>query len=153
MPIMGQPIGRARCARGVEWVKYFSTRGDGPVTLDRALVEGIAADGGLFMPESLPAFTSTDFDGAEDLRQVARVMLAPFFAESSLESDLDGVLEAGAGRIPPRRCQHQRVQEQADRSRRGQEAGRLRQRSISGPACAWLFCFRMVGCPTVRRIS
>ncbi len=74
-------------------MKYFSSRGDGPVTLDRALVEGIAPDGGLFMPESLPAFTPADFDGATDMRGVSRVMLAPFFAESSLESDLDGVLD------------------------------------------------------------
>ncbi len=78
-------------------MKYYSTRGEGPVTLDRALVEGIASDGGLFMPESLPAFKPTDFDDAPDMRSVARVMLAPFFAESSLESDLDGVLDETFG--------------------------------------------------------
>ena len=60
---------------------------------DRELVEGIAADGGLFMPESLPTFTPEDFEGAADIRSVARVLLAPFFAESSLEADLDGVLD------------------------------------------------------------
>jgi threonine synthase len=34
-------------------MNYFSTRGAGPVTLDEALVSGIARDGGLFLPEQL----------------------------------------------------------------------------------------------------
>ncbi|MCP5087079.1 MAG: hypothetical protein GY952_09795, partial [Rhodobacteraceae bacterium] len=34
-------------------MKYFSTRGAGPVSLDEALRKGLASDGGLFLPEQL----------------------------------------------------------------------------------------------------
>ncbi len=74
-------------------MRYFSTRGAGPVTLDDALRLGIASDGGLFLPEELPTFAVADFDGAETIPQVAHVLLSPFFAGSSLVSDLDAILE------------------------------------------------------------
>ncbi len=74
-------------------MKYLSTRGDERVTLDKALVEGIAPDGGLYMPEALPDFSPGEFDGATDIRGIAGVMLTPFFAESELEDELDGVLD------------------------------------------------------------
>ncbi len=73
-------------------MKYFSTRGAGPVTLDVALRQGIAADGGLFLPERLPAFDVADFDGADTIPEVAHRLLAPFFAESVLAGDLDAIL-------------------------------------------------------------
>ncbi|MDJ0712403.1 MAG: threonine synthase [Woeseiaceae bacterium] len=74
-------------------MQYFSTRGTGPVTLDDALRLGIASDGGLFLPEQLPTFAVPDFDGAETIPQVARILLSPFFAGSSLVGDLDAILE------------------------------------------------------------
>ena len=73
-------------------MKYFSTRGDGPASLDDALRMGIAADGGLFLPEQLPRFDIADFTDAATLPQVADVLLRPFFSGSALERDLDGVL-------------------------------------------------------------
>ena len=73
-------------------MNYLSTRGAGPVSLDDALRLGIAADGGLFLPEKLPTFGVSDFDGADAIADVARVLLGPFFAGSSLEHDLDAVL-------------------------------------------------------------
>ena len=73
-------------------MKYVSTRGAGPVTLDEALRLGIAAVGGLFLPERLPEFTIGDFVDAEAIPDVARVLLEPFFVGSSLSGDLDGIL-------------------------------------------------------------
>jgi threonine synthase len=73
-------------------VKFVSTRGDGPVSLDEALVKGIANDGGLFLPASVPAFDESDFENASDIADVARVLLAPFFAESGLRDDLESIL-------------------------------------------------------------
>jgi threonine synthase len=73
-------------------VKYFSTRGAGPVILDEALRSGIASDGGLFLPEQLPAFAVADFDAAESIPEVASVLLKPFFAGSELENDIDEIL-------------------------------------------------------------
>lgn len=73
-------------------MKYFSTRGAGPVSLDDALRQGIAADGGLFLPETLPVFSLRDFDAAEDITAVARILLSPFFAASQLLPDVDDVV-------------------------------------------------------------
>ena len=78
-------------------MQYFSTRGAGPVTLDDALKLGIASDGGLFLPEQLPAFSVSDFDGAESIPQVAHVLLNPFFRGSSLVDDLDAILDETFG--------------------------------------------------------
>lgn len=73
-------------------MRYVSTRGAGPVTLDQALVAGIAGDGGLFVAETLPRYTIGDFDGAETIAAVARILLEPFFGGSALAADLDDIL-------------------------------------------------------------
>jgi len=44
-----------------EPLRYYSTNHDvPPVTLDAALLQGQAADRGLFMPESFPAFSAAE---------------------------------------------------------------------------------------------
>jgi threonine synthase len=71
---------------------YLSTRGAGPVTLDEALVRGIASDGGLFLPQQLPAFTAEDFAAAGSIPEVAARLMAPFFSGSALRDDLQAIL-------------------------------------------------------------
>ena len=73
-------------------MKYFSTRGAGPVSLDEALRKGIASDGGLFLPEKLPSFDASDFDAAASIPEIASVLLRPFFAGSELQGDIDEIL-------------------------------------------------------------
>lgn len=73
-------------------MQYFSTRGAGPSSLDEALRRGIASDGGLFLPQRLPAFEADDFDLAESIVDVAAIMLRPFFTDSALLGDLDQIL-------------------------------------------------------------
>jgi len=73
-------------------MRYFSTRGAGPVTLDDALVSGIAADGGLFLPQQLPQFTVDDFAAADSIPAVATRLLEPFFEGSTLHGDLQAIL-------------------------------------------------------------
>jgi len=73
-------------------MRYFSTRGDGPVTLDDALRRGLAADGGLFLPEQLPAFQIDDFANAESIGGIATVLLEAFFEGSELVGDLDAIV-------------------------------------------------------------
>lgn len=75
-------------------MRYFSTRDqrqEWPVTLDAALSAGLAADGGLYVPERLPTFEVADFDGLETLPAVAERLLAPFFAGSSLAPQLGAI--------------------------------------------------------------
>ncbi len=73
-------------------MRYFSTRGEGPATLDQALVNGIAGDGGLYMPEQLPRFDVSGFSDATTIPQVAHIMLEPFFGGSTLAPELDQIL-------------------------------------------------------------
>jgi threonine synthase len=73
-------------------VKFRSTRSNTTLTLDQALVQGIAADGGLVLPEVLPEFSNDDFSGAATLPEVARILLQPFFAASSLAPALPAII-------------------------------------------------------------
>lgn len=73
-------------------MKYRSTRGGESATLDEALVRGLAGDGGLYLPESLPAFVPEAFAGARDIAEVAEIVLAPFFAGSRLEQALGQIV-------------------------------------------------------------
>ena len=44
-------------------INYISTRGNTqPVTSAQAIKQGLADDGGLFMPAEIPALTASDFD-------------------------------------------------------------------------------------------
>jgi threonine synthase len=73
-------------------MQFVSTRGAQPVSLDTALVNGIADDGGLYVPTELPCFDVEDFVGADSLHAVAAVLLAPFFEGSSLQNELTAIL-------------------------------------------------------------
>jgi len=73
-------------------MRFVSTRGGPEVSLDRALVNGIAPDGGLYVPVELPTFSVDDFAVATTLPEVAAVLLKPFFTDSSLRGDLAKVL-------------------------------------------------------------
>ena len=73
-------------------MRFISTRGNETVSIDDALVNGLAADGGLYVPTTLPQFTVEDFDRAGSLPEVASVLLTPFFGESALRGDLAEVL-------------------------------------------------------------
>lgn len=56
-------------------MNYISTRGSGPVSLPAALVEGLAPDGGLYLPESLP---SIDLPAPGPLADVGAAVLGAF---------------------------------------------------------------------------
>ena len=73
-------------------MKFRSTRGDNTVTLDQALIQGIADDGGLYLPDELPAFTVDEFSGAQSIADVAKILLLPFFGDSALLPALDEII-------------------------------------------------------------
>ena len=73
-------------------MRFVSTRGTETVTLDRALVNGIAEDGGLYVPVELPEFALDDFATADSIPDVAAVLLKPFFADSSLAGAISQIL-------------------------------------------------------------
>jgi threonine synthase len=73
-------------------MRFVSTRGGSTVSLDEALVKGIADDGGLFIPVDLPTFSATDFDSAQTIPEIAANLLRPFFTDSSLIDELEPIL-------------------------------------------------------------
>ena len=73
-------------------MRFHSTRSAQTLGLDEALLRGIAADGGLFLPQALPQFVNDDFAGADSLTDIATVLLTPFFAESALKDELPAIV-------------------------------------------------------------
>jgi threonine synthase len=70
-------------------MNYVSTRGHAPaIGLGAALAAGLAPDGGLYVPASLPQYTLTDFDRCDDLPSVATRLLQPYFERDELAADL-----------------------------------------------------------------
>ena len=77
-------------------MRYVSTRGDAPVLdFGDVLLEGLAADGGLYVPDGLPTITSSDLrDFAElDYHEVATRVLTPFVAPSLSADDLAPLIQ------------------------------------------------------------
>lgn len=76
-------------------MKCFSTRGEAPaVDLAQALQAGLAPDGGLYVPESLPRPDRAALSADADLPQTAEAVLAPFFAEGPLADELGAICRA-----------------------------------------------------------
>lgn len=78
---------------------YLSTRSQSaPVSLSAAIRAGAAPDGGLYLPETVPAVSP---DPALPLADFASAMLAPFFAGDRLEAALPAICgEAFAFPVP-----------------------------------------------------
>jgi threonine synthase len=73
-------------------MRFVSTRGGAaPVSLSEAIRNGAAPDGGLYMPDALPAVDLSWLDAAMPLAEFAAAMLAPFFAGNALEPELPSI--------------------------------------------------------------
>lgn len=68
-------------------MRYYSTRTAEESNLVDAIMRGLAADGGLFVPEAMPRFAPGAIRG-ETLAEIAGEVLAPFFEGSPLAEDL-----------------------------------------------------------------
>ncbi|MGJ4729381.1 threonine synthase [Luteimonas sp. SDU101] len=73
-------------------MQFISTRGQvAPTPIDAALVAGLAPDGGLYVPASIPTVDSARPD--ERLPGTALRTLAPFFVDSALRDRLAAICE------------------------------------------------------------
>jgi threonine synthase len=74
-------------------MKYVSTRGTSPaLSFGEALAQGLAPDGGLYVPEKWPALVVSDFDGATTLSEVAEIFLRPFVAGDPVAPQLGDIV-------------------------------------------------------------
>jgi threonine synthase len=77
-------------------MRFHSTRGSQEADLVTAIMQGLAEDGGLYVPDELPRFAPTDFEG-ETLAEIAAELLAPFFAGTSLAAQLRNICADALG--------------------------------------------------------
>ncbi len=74
-------------------VEFLSSRGaGGPVSFSAVLLQGLAPDGGLYVPSRWPRFASTDFDGLTSLPAVAGRLIGGFLGGDRLAPLLPGLL-------------------------------------------------------------
>jgi threonine synthase len=74
-------------------MQFVSTRNASHrVGLSDAIAQGIAPDGGLYIPEKFPQLTIKDFDGADSLPQIAERLIAGFAAGDKLAGSLPAIV-------------------------------------------------------------
>jgi threonine synthase len=74
-------------------MRYVSTRAQAPpATFSEALLQGLAPDGGLYVPEEFPLVASVSF-AASAWPAVAAEVMRPFFAADALAPDLPELCE------------------------------------------------------------
>ena len=79
-------------------MQYLSTRTPNHrVSLSTALQDGLAPDGGLYVPERFPDLGPEAFDGCTTVEAVAERLLRPFVGDDSLADDLPAICEATYG--------------------------------------------------------
>ncbi|HET7222853.1 MAG TPA: pyridoxal-phosphate dependent enzyme, partial [Rhodanobacteraceae bacterium] len=75
-----------------EPLRYLSTRGRSPaVTISGAIAAGLAPDGGLYVPGTLPRLDASAFDPDGSLADTAATLLAPFFPGDPLATELPAI--------------------------------------------------------------
>ena len=72
-------------------MQFVSTRGTEQVSLSTAITQGLAADGGLFVPVSWPAAAVAQLPAGDNLAQVAEKFLEPFARGDALGSHLAAI--------------------------------------------------------------
>jgi threonine synthase len=79
-------------------VEYLSTRSsDHRVSLSTALQDGLAPDGGLYVPERFPDLGPDAFDGCDTVEAVAERLLRPFAEGDPLAESLPAICDATYG--------------------------------------------------------
>ncbi|VUD56689.1 Threonine synthase [Thalassocella blandensis] len=77
-------------------MKYVSTRGEAPsLSFEDVVLTGLASDGGLYVPESLPSFSQEEIASWAGLsyRDLALKIITPFVAGEIPEQDLKTIID------------------------------------------------------------
>ncbi len=77
-------------------MKYISTRGQAPaLNFEQVLLTGLASDGGLYVPETLPSFSRAEIAAmaALDYPELAFKIIAPFVDDCIPAADLKAIID------------------------------------------------------------
>ena len=77
-------------------MKYISTRGDAPsLSFEDVVLTGLATDGGLYVPESLPKFSKDEIQSWANLsyEELAFKIISPFVDGEISDADLQAIIE------------------------------------------------------------
>ncbi len=77
-------------------MKYISTRGQAPaLPFEDVVLTGLAADGGLYLPQSLPAFDAREIASWAGLNycELAYKIMSPFIGDEIPQDDLQNLIE------------------------------------------------------------
>ena len=120
---------------------YRSTRNIAPpVGFGAALRQGLAPDGGLYVPAEWPAFTPADFGALESLPAIGTRLISPFAAGDALAAHLDDVTRSAfrfpcpCGRSTPRTLQRASFTGRRPRSRMSARAFAFASNGCTRPA-------------------
>lgn len=78
-------------------MKYISTRGQAPsLSFEEVVLTGLASDGGLYVPETLPEFSREEIASWAGLsyQELAFKVMSPFVAGEIPDDDLRGLIDA-----------------------------------------------------------
>jgi threonine synthase len=71
---------------------FRSSRGEAPLrSFSQALLQGLAPDGGLYVPVEWPALGAADFASDSELPAIATRLLGPFLAQDALAGELRAI--------------------------------------------------------------
>jgi threonine synthase len=77
-------------------VKYISTRGQAPeLTFEDAMLTGLARDGGLYVPETIPKLSTADIKAmaGKSYEEIAFQVMRPFVGDTFSDDDFKGIIE------------------------------------------------------------
>ncbi|RJL03952.1 threonine synthase [Paracoccus aestuarii] len=81
-------------------MRYVSTRGQAPVlNFEQAMLSGLARDGGLYLPETIPALDDLAALDGLPYEEVAFRVVRPFTGDSFTDGELRGAIDRAYARI------------------------------------------------------
>ena len=76
-------------------MRYISTRGAAPVlTFEEAMLTGLARDGGLYVPETIPQMSHRDISALQGLsyEDVAFRVMQPFIGDTFSDAEFSDII-------------------------------------------------------------
>jgi len=76
-------------------MRYVSTRGQAPVlSFEEAMLTGLARDGGLYLPESIPTMTADEIAAlaGKSYEEIAFTVMRPFVGDAFTDAEFQGII-------------------------------------------------------------